>query len=82
MKELATEFKVHRTTVRAALDRHAVAPRVHAITKAQVALAARLYESGLSLAKVGEQLGFNAQTIATHLKRAGVTLRDPHGRLP
>ncbi|WP_083285877.1 hypothetical protein [Microbacterium sp. BH-3-3-3] len=57
-------------------------PKVHVITQAQVATASRLYLSGLSLANVGEKLGFNAQTIATHLRRAGVALRDPHGRVP
>lgn len=81
MKELARVFGVHRTTIRAALDRHAIAPRVHAIDEGQVATASRLYLSGLSLASVGEKLGFNAQTIATHLRRAGVPLRDPHGRV-
>lgn len=80
MKELARVFGVHRTTIRAALDRQGAPVREHAITSAQVATAARLYESGLSLAVVGEKLGFNAQTIATHLRRAGVSLRDPHGR--
>jgi lambda repressor-like predicted transcriptional regulator len=81
MKELARVLGVHRTTIRAALDRHGESPRVHAITQAQVATATRLYLSGLSLANVGEKLGFNAQTIATHLRRAGVALRDPHGRV-
>ncbi|MFF8186011.1 helix-turn-helix domain-containing protein [Microbacterium sp. NPDC016588] len=81
MKELARVFGVHRTTIRAALDRRGVNPRAHAITAAQVATASRLYLSGLSLAAVGEKLGFNAQTIATHLRRAGVSLRDPHGRV-
>lgn len=81
MKELAREHGVHRTTVRAALDRYGESPRNHAISSAQVAAASRLYQSGLSLAAVGEKLGFNAQTIATHLRRAGVSLRDPHGRV-
>ena len=80
MKELARVFGVHRTTIRAALDRQGAPIREHAISSAQVATASRLYLSGLSLAAVGEKLGFNAQTIATHLRRAGVSLRDPHGR--
>lgn len=82
MKELARVFGVHRTTIRAALDRHRAPIREQrAISSAQVASASRLYQSGLSLAAVGEKLGFNAQTIATHLRRAGVSLRDPHGRV-
>jgi len=78
MNELAAEFGIHRTTVRATLDRHGVKPRNHTISEAQINLAAQLYGSGLSLARVGERLGFNAQTIATHLKRLGVTMRSPH----
>ena len=82
MKELARVFGVHRTTIRAALDRQREPVREQrAISSAQVATASRLYQSGLSLAAVGQKLGFNAQTIATHLRRAGVSLRDPHGRV-
>ena len=82
MKELARVFGVHRTTIRAALDRQGAPVREQrAISSAQVASASQLYRSGLSLTKVGEKLGFNAQTIATHLRRAGVQLRDPHGRV-
>lgn len=81
MKELAGVFGVHRTTIRAALDRHGVAPRDRTISSAQVATASRLYQSGLSLAKVGVKLGFDAQTIANHLHRVGVPVREPHERV-
>ena len=81
MKELARAHGVHRTTVRAALDRQREPVRDHSISSAQVATASRLYQSGLSLASVGEKLGFNAQTIATHLRRAGIPLRNSHGRV-
>ena len=38
------------------------------------------YEQGESLARVGERLGFNASTVRVKLLRAGMVLRDPHGR--
>ncbi|WP_454295337.1 hypothetical protein [Salana multivorans] len=40
----------------------------------------RQYEQGESLARVGAKVGFNASTVRTNLLRAGVALRDPHGR--
>jgi lambda repressor-like predicted transcriptional regulator len=81
MKELARVFGVHRTTIRAALDRHGEPVRVRTISPVQVEAASQLYRSGLSLAAVGGKLGFDAATIATHLRRAGVPIRDPHGRI-
>jgi hypothetical protein len=41
---------------------------------------ARLYQSGLSLAAVGEKLGFNKQTVRKYLVAAGVTMRPSRGR--
>jgi hypothetical protein len=81
MKELARVFGVHLTTIRAALDRHGETIRVLTISSVQVEAASQLYRSGLSLAAVGQKLGFDAATIATHLRRAGVPIRDPHGRV-
>lgn len=40
----------------------------------------RRYEQGESLARVGEELGFNPSTVRVHLLRAGLAIRDPHGR--
>jgi DNA-binding CsgD family transcriptional regulator len=38
------------------------------------------YEQGESLARVGERLGFNPSSVRVYLLRAGMALRDPHGR--
>lgn len=38
------------------------------------------YEQGESLARVGARLGVNGGTVHTHLVRAGIPLRDTHGR--
>jgi hypothetical protein len=40
----------------------------------------RLYETGLSLAKVGQGLGFTPGTVHRHLRLRGVEFRDTHGR--
>jgi len=40
----------------------------------------RLYESGLSMAKVAEQVGVSARTVFNYLREIGVQTRDAHGR--
>lgn len=40
----------------------------------------RRYEQGESLARVGERFGFNPSSVRAYLLRAGMALRDPHGR--
>jgi hypothetical protein len=35
---------------------------------------------GVSLADIGTRLGFNGATIHNHLRKAGVAMRDTHGR--
>lgn len=50
------------------------------MSEGQVDEAVRLYASGLSLARVGERLGFSARTIRTMILRRDIKTRDPHGR--
>lgn len=77
---VSREFKLHRTTVAAILDRHDVAVRAHYMTKRHVDQARDFYESGSSLAEVGRRLGFDAATVATRLRARGVRIRDAHER--
>jgi DNA-directed RNA polymerase specialized sigma24 family protein len=42
----------------------------------QVATMVRLYTDGLSAPQIAGQLGIAAKTVRTHLKRAGIELRD------
>ncbi len=44
----------------------------------QIAGAIRLYDSGLSLARVGEQIGFGPTSVANALRAAGIELRGRH----
>lgn len=80
MNEVARQFGLHRTTVRAILDRAGATVRPREMSVSQVNLAIRLYADGLSLQSVGERLGFNAQTIANRLGDQGVRMRSPHER--
>ena len=44
-----------------------------------VGRAARLYRSGRSLARIGEDFGVNASTVMNVLKREGVEMRPRQG---
>lgn len=81
MKQIAARHGIHRVTVSEVLDRTGTAKRPRGMNATQVSLAAKLYESGESLATVGAQLGFNATTVRIALMGVGVRMRDPHGRL-
>lgn len=80
MKAIAAKHGIHRVTVSEVLDRTGTAKRSKGMSPSQVDMAARLYESGLSLASVGAQLNFDATTIRTMLIRSGIAMRDSHGR--
>ena len=68
MNDIARHFGLHRTTVRAILDRAGANVRSRAMTPAQIRLAAKLYEQGLTLEEIGKQLGFTAETIVKRLR--------------
>lgn len=78
--ELAKRYEINRTTVMKHLDRSGVDRRFRKLSEMDVLEAARLYDSGLSLAAVGKHLGVYPSTIYSALRKAGVQLRDQHGR--
>ena len=80
MAALADEYEVRRSTISELLARDGDARRQQrSISAAEVDRAVDLYARGWSLQRVGERLGFDAETIRTHLKRRGAVLR-PGGR--
>ncbi len=81
VNELATFYSCHRVTVSAVLHRKGVALRFTSPTPEQIHEMVHFYQSGLSLAKVGERFGFNPSTVLTQLRKAGVVTRDAHGRV-
>lgn len=74
--ELAVEFSCHRATVSAVLKRRGVALRLQPATKVEVERMIALYQSGLSLAAVGKNLGINASTVLKYLRANGVPTRS------
>ena len=80
VSELADIFNCHRTTISACLKRHHIQMRRTPLAKPQIDEAVQLYESGLSLEKVGKQIGVDAETIRQRLRERFVSIRGPHDR--
>lgn len=78
--ELAAEFGCHRATIAERLKLAGVTMRHQPTTTEQVDEIVRLYESGLSMAKVAQQVGVSARTVFNYLRDRGVQSRDVHGR--
>lgn len=76
MSTLAEQYGVRRGTISHLLKRAGVERREQrAISPQEVDRAVVLHCDGWSLALIGERLGFDAETIRTHLKRRGVPPR-------
>ena len=81
VNELAQEFRIHRTTVLAQLERQDVKRRssVRRLTDADVANAALSYKQGMSLKVVGAMFGVNAETLRREFRKANVPVRQRNG---
>jgi hypothetical protein len=62
------------------LHRHGVEMRRRGIAPDQVDDAIRCYDSGWSLARIGEHLKVDPTTVLSQLRRRGIPTRDTHGR--
>ncbi|WP_125616632.1 helix-turn-helix domain containing protein [Specibacter cremeus] len=78
--ELAAQYHCHRTTVSDVRKRNGITLRRTPATNDQIQEMIGLYESGLSLARVGERFGIHASTVLNHLRSRGVPTRESHGR--
>ena len=78
--ELAAEFGCNRTTVAERLKRAGITMRLQSPSPEMIDEMVRLYESGLSLVKVGERVGYGASTVHNLLRSRGVQARDTYGR--
>lgn len=78
--ELAADFGCNRTTVAARLKKAGIVMRLQPSSKEVIHEMVRLYQSGLSLADVGFQVGTSAGTVLRYLSDHGVKTRDTHGR--
>ena len=81
MYELAAEFGCNRVTVAERLKKSGIGIRHQSPSPEVVDEMVRLYESGLSLVRVGKQIGYGASTVHSLLRSRGVQARDSHGRL-
>jgi len=79
VKVIATTFGVHRKTVRDIAVEAGLEPHQRGLHPEDVGRATRLYRSGWSLARVGEEFGVNASTVMKVLKREGVEMRPRQG---
>ncbi len=78
MAALAGEYRVRRSTISQLLYRSSVQPREQRIMdQLAVRAAVQLYGQGLSLARIGDQLSFDTETIRRRLKQHGVLMRLP-----
>ena len=80
--ELATGFGCNRTTVPERLKKAGVAMRLKSPSIEVVDEMLNLYQSGMSLQKVGEHIGFSSGTVTNYLKERNIPTRGNHGRRP
>lgn len=78
MRQLAAEHSCHRTTISGLLKRHGIAVRRQLVSEEQATEMIRLYDSGLSVARIGEYLGLADTTVHRHLRELGVRIRNTH----
>jgi transposase-like protein len=78
--ELGREFGVDRQTVQRKLRAMGVRMYGSSLTADEIAEATRLYASGLTVTKVATAIGRGDNAVRNALIRAGVRLRDTHGR--
>jgi predicted HTH domain antitoxin len=80
IKELGAEFGIHSTVVSRILKEQGITLRLKPMSEKDVELAIELYQAGLSLMRVSEQVTKSPGTIRSELLRHGVSIRDSHGR--
>ena len=78
--QLARKYGIHRNTIGRILKRRGVEMRMQGLSPAQVSEAVGLYEGGWSLARIGEHLHVDANTVRARLLERGVRMRDTQGR--
>lgn len=80
LEELAERFGVHRTTVRAHLERGKIERRTASTAWDHAALtAAAHYASGESLAAVAVRFGVDPSRVANRFRRAGIAIGPRRG---
>lgn len=78
--ELGCKFGISRNTVSSLLERKGVPRRKRPLSPAQIEQAVELYSTGQSSATIATQLGCDPSTVRLALLKAGIQMRDSHGR--
>jgi DNA-binding transcriptional ArsR family regulator len=78
--QLAAHFRISRSIVSQHLKREDVPRRHRPMSEAQAKMAVDLYSNGMSSIEVGAQLGRDPWAVRRVLQKAGVRMRDSHGR--
>ncbi len=78
--QLAREFGISRHTVSARLKKAGVAMRQQSPKRELIDEMVGLYESGLSLAMIGNRVEASPGTVRRYLLTRGIKMRDSHGR--
>jgi hypothetical protein len=74
--QLARKHGLNRNTVAAHLRSAGVTIRMDGMTPDQIEFAANCYQAGWSLARIGLEVGADAETVRKRLWEQGVTLRS------
>jgi lambda repressor-like predicted transcriptional regulator len=72
---LARDYGVAKSALLQLLRNEGVPMRKQAITSADAKQAARLYEGGMSITEIVEQIGYSYSTVRKSLHDSGVTMR-------
>ena len=80
LKEVAQQFRIHRTTVSHILEQRRTQGRCTPLSEQQISKAEELYRAGMSLVKIGGALNVNQSTVWHALRLRGMSLRKPWER--
>jgi transposase len=79
LHELVEQFGSNRATLSKKIKSAGVTLRHIPPSEGQIDEMVKLYESRLSLSKVGKQFGFSASSVLLYLSRRGIKTRNSHG---
>jgi IS30 family transposase len=79
LSELSARFRRHRVTISTELERRGVARRYRLVEGKRLQQAIQNYQSGMSVASIGKELGVAGDTVHKALTKAGVKLRPRRG---
>ena len=77
---LAQEFGISRQTVSERLKKAGITMRQQSPRSELIDEMVKLYESGLSLAEVGDRVGASPGTVHRYIRIRSVQMRDSHSR--